>query len=935
MKKKKLFVSVILLIALLVSDESAAVAAAEMPVLSDGGMVSESEMQLETEEEGDTTEISDETAEKVEETESIKETETIEGTEAIEEAEAIEETEEVAAYAAEPLSLSIEYPADIKCGMPVTFTMNARGGSGTYKYRIHSLFNSELKSVYDVSYGSNGSYRDSNQFTFTFYASGVYYIRFSVIDMSTYETKDTGLYEYKLDIQDDNYPSVDQIVSDVTAQCETECTTDFEKALWLHDWIIDHANYDYSYTYCAPEGVLARGKGTCESYHSAYCMLLNKVGIATGRIEGNGHVWTAVKMDGEWYQIDSTWDDMGDDYKDTIYEHMYFGLTDEIISYVHSDHKVAVPGYESTALADNYFIKTGEIRQWSDPFIDTIRQKINNGQTEFVLPVTSSMPDNYSNVIYNLVAYQLSKENWETKALNVTYGSGQLTFKVTDKAQMYASVTAAPVMNETAYHIVVQNVSETGGIKEVQVAVWSDKGGQDDLIWYTAAPDTKGSYEVNVPVVNHKTEGMYYAHAYVVNQQNQKRYIGGTTFTVSSPRVTVRPMAPGRYLLTLEGLAAYSSDITGVSFVVWGQSDGQNDLRWYTASADQTGKWQAEISVADHGENGIYYVSAYTRRKNGTNTCMVATAFQHTESVSVQSIEVKNVDASAGTFDVFVKGVKADCGVESVQLPIWSKSDQSDIVWYTAWRQSDGSYATQVNLKNHNYNYALYQIHVYVTSGTHIKTFAGLTSVRIEKPQISMRAVLSTDEMKCSLTARNVAVGMGYKKIYFAVWSELGGQDDLHWYEADQAYVGTWGKEIAIASHRTQGKYQVHLYGEDAGGNRTILGTTIFSVSNVTVQSIKVKNLNRTTGTFDVFLYGIESASGLEKVQIPVWSKADQSDLIWYTAWRQSDGSYATQVNIRNHGSCRGNYTVHTYVTGKNGVRMFTGATRASIVNAP
>ena len=65
-------------------------------------------------------------------------------------------------------------------------------------------------------------------------------------------------------------------------------------------------------------------------------------------------------------------------------------------------------------------------------------------------------------------------------------------------------------------------------------------------------------------------------------------------------------MAPGRYLLTLEGLAAYSSDITGVSFVVWGHSDGQNDLRWYTASADQTGKWQAEISVADHGENGIY-----------------------------------------------------------------------------------------------------------------------------------------------------------------------------------------------------------------------------------------------------------------------------------------------------------------------------------------
>lgn len=346
----------------------------------------------------------------------------------------IQSEEESVALASDTLNLSVDYPIDIKCGESVTFTMNATGGTGNYKYRIAALMDSELKNVYDISFGSNGAYRDSNTFTFTFYASGTYYIRFSVMDMTTYQTKMTGLYEYPIVIQDENYPSVEQIVNAVTAQCEAECSTEFEKALWLHDWIIDHADYDFSYSYCSAEGVLARGEGTCESYHEAYVKLLNKVGIQTGRMVGNGHVWTAVKMDGQWYHIDSTWDDKGDSYKDTFYEHMYFGLTDDIISLVHDEHTAAIPGYEATALENNYFIKTGEITQWSDPFVETIRQNIAAGQTAFILPVSNSMPDSYKNVIYNLVAYQLSTEDWNSKEVEVSYSDNQLLCNVKDKS---------------------------------------------------------------------------------------------------------------------------------------------------------------------------------------------------------------------------------------------------------------------------------------------------------------------------------------------------------------------------------------------------------------------------------------------------------------------------------------------------------------------
>jgi hypothetical protein len=220
---------------------------------------------------------------------------------------------------------------------------------------------------------------------------------------------------------------VESKVSALAAECEAECSTDYEKALWFHDWIINNAEYDYEYKYCSAEGVLARGTGTCEAYHRAYVMLLNKVGIETGRIEGNGHVWTAVKMDGKWYQVDTTWDDMGDAYKGTDYEHMYFGLTDEIIGLVHSDHASAVAGYESYSYEDNYFIKSGQISKWLDPVKEQVDEKIKVGETEFAITINDSTPANYKNVIYNLVAYSLSQQNLNGKKITASYADNKIS----------------------------------------------------------------------------------------------------------------------------------------------------------------------------------------------------------------------------------------------------------------------------------------------------------------------------------------------------------------------------------------------------------------------------------------------------------------------------------------------------------------------------
>lgn len=172
------------------------------------------------------------------------------------------------------------------------------------------------------------------------------------------------------------------------------------------------------------------------------------------------------------------------------------------------------------------------------------------------------------------------------------------------------------------------------------------------------------------------------------------------------------------------------------------------------------------------------------------------------------------------------------------------------------------------------------------------------------------------------------------QKVYFAVWSEEGGQDDLVWYAAEKSSDRKWDRDILISSHKTAGTYQVHAYGEDSTGKRTVLGTTTFQVSSLKIQTIQVKNLLPASGTFDVFFSGIQSPSGVSKLQVPVWSKDDQSDIYWYTAARQSDGTYAVQVNLKNHDYNYGKYTVATGMTAGNGIYQFTGAVSVQ-VNLP
>lgn len=281
---------------------------------------------------------------------------------------------------------------DAPAGTATTFHVTQANGSSQAKARMDVPTywdGGSQESVCDPSRQAWSSYYSlgtaGHDFTFDFTASGAYRIYFYFMDNDRNDPQnDKGIYYLRttaeVTINDAARPSVTQIVNSAVAQCRQETDgSEYDMALWLHDWMLDQQEYDHSLNWCSAESGLTRHQGTCESYQRIYSKLLDAAGIANGRITGNGHTWNAVKIDGKWCQMDLTWDDTSDNwYGDLDQRHLYFGLTDELMAIAHSDHTANYQkddyAYRSTDLSNNYFVRNGKADEWAEKYADRIQQ---------------------------------------------------------------------------------------------------------------------------------------------------------------------------------------------------------------------------------------------------------------------------------------------------------------------------------------------------------------------------------------------------------------------------------------------------------------------------------------------------------------------------------------------------------------------------------
>lgn len=193
-------------------------------------------------------------------------------------------------------------------GQPTIFHVSATGGSGNYKFRMDAPSYSSpnqwaFESVADPSRGEWMNYTSecaSNDYTFTMTATGTYNFRFYVMDTAAEVTY--LRVNFNISVSDDKYPSVDSIVRSAVAECNSKTDgSEYAKALWLHDWLLEQLEYDKTLKWSSAESALTRELGTCQSYESAYAKLLTAAGIENSETRDtyDGHIWNAMKLDGQ------------------------------------------------------------------------------------------------------------------------------------------------------------------------------------------------------------------------------------------------------------------------------------------------------------------------------------------------------------------------------------------------------------------------------------------------------------------------------------------------------------------------------------------------------------------------------------------------------------------------------------------------------------
>lgn len=148
---------------------------------------------------------------------------------------------------------------DAPAGTATTFHVTQANGSSQAKARMDVPTywdGGSQESVCDPSRAAWASYHSlgtaGHDFTFEFTASGAYRIYFYFMDNDRNDPQnDKGIYYLRttaeVTINDAARPSVTQIVNSAVGLCRQETNgSEYDMALWLHDWTLDQLEYDHS-----------------------------------------------------------------------------------------------------------------------------------------------------------------------------------------------------------------------------------------------------------------------------------------------------------------------------------------------------------------------------------------------------------------------------------------------------------------------------------------------------------------------------------------------------------------------------------------------------------------------------------------------------------------------------------------------------------------
>ena len=502
------------------------------------------------------------------------------------------------------------------------------------------------------------------------------------------------------------------------------------------------------------------------------------------------------------------------------------------------------------------------------------------------------------------------------------------------------------------FDVVISNVKAPNGVRTVSVPIWSETGGQDDLVWYTANRQANGTYTVNVKAENHKNStGLYNVHLYYVQNNGQMTGVGGTTTTVAIGKKNQTPVSAdltiaksekdGTFTITAKNLQGFDG-YKEVKIPFWSHANGMKDIIWYTPTRQADGSYTVTAKASDHEnadgkyEAQVFYVDAQGQNKFVKKAFIDYTATKPVNAVAADLTITKS--EKDGTFTITAKNLQGFDGYKEVKIPFWSHANgMKDIIWYTPTRQADGSYTVTAKASDHENADGKYEAQVFYVDAKGQNKFVkkAFIDYTASKPSADLTITKSEKDGTFTITAKNLQGFDGYKEVKIPFWSHANGMKDIIWYTPTRQADGSYTVTAKASDHENaDGKYEAQVFYVDAQGQNKFVKKAFIDYENQSrpTGTLLIQNNNKDTGTFDVIIKDVYSPKGVQTVQVPTWSDKDgQDDIRWYEATRQSNGDYKVSVKASDHKNSTGKYHVHLYYIQNDGSRIGIGTTTTDV----
>ena len=188
------------------------------------------------------------------------------------------------------------------------------------------------------------------------------------------------VYTYLAEDEGGNY-EISQVVNNFMKTYINDNMTDLEKEITIIKYLVETVEYDFE-EYAKQSrtlndsykayGALIYKKAVCSGYAKAFDLLAKKCGLMTTIVTGDAmndyivgpHAWNQIYLDGDWYNVDVTFEDPQTNIKLGFNDLMnrYINVTDFEMSHNHTrenGHTCTATKYGKNVVG--YYLHTGEV----------------------------------------------------------------------------------------------------------------------------------------------------------------------------------------------------------------------------------------------------------------------------------------------------------------------------------------------------------------------------------------------------------------------------------------------------------------------------------------------------------------------------------------------------------------------------------------------